>query len=216
MNLGMKIMAVAGAMLIRALGVTWRVSWDGLEFDASGRAHAPRVIYATWHGRLLPLAWTHRSRAIQVLASAHRDGERMGQVIRRLGFGHVRGSSTRGGARAIRELTARLKGGLDLGMMVDGPRGPRHQVKPGSLEIAKITGAAIVPITTSSRRHKTLSSWDAFEVPLPFTRVRVAYGAPVTVPPDASPEALEVKRQELERTLRAITEENDRAVGADR
>jgi lysophospholipid acyltransferase (LPLAT)-like uncharacterized protein len=216
MNLGMKIMAVAAASLIRALGLTWRVAWDGLERDAAAREISPRVIYASWHGRLLPLSWTHRGRAIQVLASAHRDGERLGQVIRHLGFGHVRGSSTRGGARAIRELTARFHAGFDVGIMVDGPRGPRHRVKPGSLEIAKIAGAVIVPITASSRRHKTLASWDAFEIPLPFTRVRIAHGAPVMVPPDASPEALEAKRQELERALRAITEENDRLVRADR
>ncbi|MDH3199003.1 MAG: lysophospholipid acyltransferase family protein [Candidatus Krumholzibacteria bacterium] len=216
MNLGMKLMAIAAATLIRALGLTWRVTWDGLEREAAARAISPRVIYAAWHGRLLPLAWTHRGRALHILASEHRDGERLGQVIRRLGFGHVRGSSTRGGARGLRDMAARLRDGLDVGITVDGPRGPRHRVKPGSLEIAKIAGAAIVPITASSRRHKILASWDAFEIPLPFTRVRVAHGAPVTVPADASPEVLEAKRQELERTLHAITEENDRLVRADR
>jgi len=204
--------AGAGAMLIRALAVTWRVVWDGLEHDAAAHEMSPNVIYAFWHGRLLPLSWTHRGRAVQVLASEHRDGERLGQVIQRLGFGHVRGSSTRGGARAIRDMAARLREGFDLGITVDGPRGPRYVVKPGPIEIAKITGAAIVPITTGSRRHKTLGSWDAFEIPLPFTRVRVAHGAPVRVAPDADATEIEARRAELERSLRTLTEENDRLV----
>jgi lysophospholipid acyltransferase (LPLAT)-like uncharacterized protein len=136
----------------------------------------------------------------------------LGQTIRRLGFGHVRGSSTRGGARAILELRTKLASGYDVAFTVDGPKGPRGVVKPGPAQVAKLSGAAIVPITTSSRRHKTLRSWDAFEIPAPFTRVRIMYGRPVVVPQDADDATIESKRVELERELTAITEENDRAV----
>lgn len=208
----MGVIAVTGATLIRAFALTWRIGWTHEERLAAARRHAPNVIFAFWHGRLLPLCYSHRNQNIQVLASRHRDGEMLGQVIRRLGFGHVRGSSTRGGARAIRELAGKIESGLDLGITVDGPKGPRYVVKPGPIQIAKLTGSAIVPITTSSRRHKTFSSWDAFELPLPFTRVRIAYGEPVTVPAGADDALMEAKRLEVEDALNRVTDENDRAV----
>jgi lysophospholipid acyltransferase (LPLAT)-like uncharacterized protein len=213
MSAGMQIMAVTGATLVRALGLSWRMQIVGFEYEEAARAHAARVIYTFWHGRLLPLSWSYRGRSIQVLASEHRDGERLGQVIRRLGFGHVRGSSTRGGARAILELVRKLEEGFDLGITVDGPKGPVYEVKPGPPQIAKLSGCAILPLTTSSRHHKTLSSWDAFEIPHPFTEVRIQLGPPVIVSPDADAEELERKRLELESTLRRITRENDESFG---
>lgn len=136
----------------------------------------------------------------------------MGQTIRLLGFGHVRGSSTRGGARAIRELVARLEEGFDLGITVDGPKGPRYEVKPGPLEISKLSGAPVVPAAVSSKSHWVFSSWDAFEFPKPFTTVYVRFGKPVLVAPEAGPEDLETARADLERILREITDANDRDV----
>ena len=133
----------------------------------------------------------------------------MGQTIRRLGFGHVRGSSTRGGMRAVFDMVEKLKSGFDLGIAVDGPRGPKYVVKPGPIQIAKMSGAAVVPITAASKRHKTFSSWDAFELPHPFTEVVVRYGEPLIVAPDAESDQLEEKRLELERELNAITNASD-------
>lgn len=212
MNVKMQTISVVGAAVIRCLGVSWRITTAHPDHLAAARARSPQVLFAFWHGRLLPLAFTHREQQVQVLASEHPDGEMLGQVIRRLGFGHVRGSSTRGGARAIRELSRLITSGYDLGMTVDGPRGPRFVVKPGPIQIARISGAPIVPITTGSSRHKTFASWDAFELPAPFTRVRVQYGPPVWVPPDADEAVMETKRIELENILRRTTEDCDRMV----
>jgi lysophospholipid acyltransferase (LPLAT)-like uncharacterized protein len=206
LRLEMGAIAVVGSTVIRCLGHTWRIAEDAPELEARAREHSPNVVFAFWHGRLLPLSFTHRNRSIQVLASEHRDGERLGQTIRRLGFGHVRGSSTRGGARAIFDLVDKLKAGFDLGITVDGPRGPRYVVKAGPIQIAKMSGAAIVPITTASRSHKTFSSWDAFELPYPFTEVSVRYGRPVIVPADADGDRLE-----LETELNANTKASDDA-----
>jgi lysophospholipid acyltransferase (LPLAT)-like uncharacterized protein len=211
MSVKMNLIALAGSTIIRCLGHTWRIRKTGAEMEAQAREHSPQVIYAFWHGRLLPLSFAYRNRSIQVLASRHRDGEMLGRTIRRLGFGHVRGSSTRGGARAIFGLVDKLKIGFDLGITVDGPRGPRHQVKPGPIQIAKMSGAAIIPITTSSRRHKTFSSWDTFELPYPFTEVGIRCGEPVVVPPDADAAQVEQKRLELESKLNAITKAGDDA-----
>jgi hypothetical protein len=119
----MGALAFVGSVVIRCLGHSWRIGEEGLEMEVRAREHAPNVIFAFWHGRLLPLCFTHRNRAIQVLASEHRDGERIGQTIRRLGFGHVRGSSTRGGTRAIFDLMEKLRAGFDLGITVEGAPG---------------------------------------------------------------------------------------------
>ncbi len=208
----MQAIAMAGEAIIRTVGPTWRIRRVNERYLDEARRHCPNVIFVVWHGRLMPISYSHRDLNIHILASEHRDGETLGQTIRRLGFGHVRGSSTRGGARAIREMVRVLRSGHDIGFTVDGPKGPRYVVKPGPAQIAKLTGAAIVPITSSSRRHKTLSSWDAFELPYPFTSVRIACGTPVVVPRDASESMVEDKRLEVERILNEITEENDRAV----
>lgn len=205
----MGILTAAGATVIRCLGVTWRIRETGEMFEARARERNPNVIYAFWHGRLLPPTYTLRNRSIQVLASRHRDGERLGQTIRRLGFGHVRGSSTRGGVRAILDLVGLHKQGFDLGLAADGPRGPRYVVKPGLVQVAKMTGAAILPVTSASRSHRTFTSWDAFELPYPFTEVTVSCGEPVMVPPDADGDTIEEKRLELEQILNALTREID-------
>lgn len=208
MDWKMRIQAFLGSMLIRLLGNTWRIEFDESTLEAV-RARHPAVIYALWHGRILPLSFTHRNRSAHVLASEHRDGELMGQTIRFLGFGHVRGSSTRRGTRAILELAERVREGYDLGITVDGPKGPRFVVKPGSIEIAKLTGAPVVPITAGSLSHWTFSSWDRFQVPKPFTRVFVRLGEPVWVGADAGADEIEAGRQLLERRLRDITRETD-------
>ncbi|UCH84998.1 MAG: lysophospholipid acyltransferase family protein, partial [Candidatus Latescibacterota bacterium] len=164
-------------------------------------------------GRMLPLSYRYRGSAIQVLASRHADGELMGQTIRRLGFGHVRGSSTRGGARAIRGLVKKLEEGFDLGITIDGPTGPRFEAKAGPLEIAKISGSLVVPATTSSSSRWVFKSWDAFELPKPFARVAVRFGTPVAVPSHADPDTVEACRVELQTTLREITKRNDNEFG---
>jgi len=210
----MWMVAGAGAVVIRALGSTWRIHIDAEEHVVHARARTPNVIFAFWHGRLLPLSFAYRHSNIHVLASEHRDGEMLGQTIRRLGFGHVRGSSTRGGARAILELAETLRSGYDLGLTVDGPRGPCGVVKPGAVEVARLTGAAIVPVTTASNRHKVFASWDAFQLPWPFARVVVRFGEPVVIESGADRGTVESRRLELEAELTRITTEADRAAGA--
>jgi len=207
----MWLIANAGAGVIRVLGATWRIRIEREDVLERARARSPRVIFVFWHGRLLPLSFTHRNRLIHVLASEHADGEMLGQTIRRLGYGHVRGSSTRGGTRALLELAEKVRAGFDVGVSVDGPRGPRGVVKPGVVEVARQTGAAIVPITAASSRRRVLSSWDAFELPAPFARVVVRYGEPVTVEADADRVLVDARRLEVERELTRITEEADRA-----
>lgn len=206
----MAAIGVAGAAVIRAIATTWRIHRVDAHYGDEARAIGPNVIWVFWHGRLLPLLQAHRNEGIHVLASRHRDGEMLGRVIRHFGYGHVRGSSTRGGARAIRELAAVIDGGNDIALTIDGPVGPIHVAKPGAVQVAKLTGAPIVPLTSASVRHKEFSSWDRFQLPHPFTRVQVRYGPPITVPPEADDIAVEAARRNVEDTLNAITAESDR------
>ncbi len=205
----MWLVANTGALVIRALGASWRIRTEAVQQLERARTLSPRVIFVFWHGRLLPLAFTHRNQRIHVLASEHADGEMLGQTIRRLGFGHVRGSSTRGGTRALLELADKVRAGFDLGVTVDGPRGPRGVVKAGVVEVARQTGAVILPITTASDRHRTFNSWDAFEMPLPYARVVVRYGQPILVPAEADRAHVEARRLDVEGELTRITAEAD-------
>ena len=109
------------------------------------------------------------------------------------------------------ELTDKIRDGFDLGVSVDGPRGPRGVVKPGVVEVARQTGAAIVPITAASNPHRVFSSWDAFEMPAPFARVVVRYGEPVMVERDSDRPRVDARRLDVERVLTRITEEADRS-----
>ena len=213
MRVNIPIAAFAGAGMIGVLGRSWRFRIIDEHFMDDARRRSRSLIFCFWHGRMLPLSFRYRGRSIQVLASRHPDGELMGQIIRRLGFGHVRGSSTRGGTRAIRELVGKLEQGFDLGITVDGPKGPRYVAKPGPIEIAKLSGSLVVPATTSSSSRWGFSSWDSFELPKPFARVAVRFGPAIAVPADADPAAIEMCRIELETILREITQLNDRAFG---
>lgn len=216
MEPGLTLMARLGAGFITFLGHTWKIAYVDERWVERARYRFPQVIYAFWHGRLLPLSFTHRGRKIHVLASEHRDGELMGRTISHLGFGHVRGSSSRGGARAIMNLVGKVRQGYDLGITVDGPRGPRHVVKPGCVEIAKLSGAALVPITTSSSRHWSFSSWDGFQLPQPFTKVIVYYGEPLFVSPRADGAEVEQARLILQERLEEITVKADEYVAETR
>ncbi len=211
MKASLVVVPPVGAAVIRALGATWRFGVRGREHLEEARRVHECIVFAFWHGRMLPLAYLHRGGHAHILASEHHDGELLGRTIRLLGFGHVRGSSTRGGTKAIMALAEAVHAGYDVGLTVDGPRGPRYQVKPGVVEVAKLTGAAIVPVTTASRHHKTFASWDAFELPAPFARVEVEYGAPIRVPAGCDRADQEEKRREVEASLIRITESCDRA-----
>ncbi|MDD3642766.1 MAG: lysophospholipid acyltransferase family protein [Candidatus Krumholzibacteria bacterium] len=205
--------SLLASLLIRCLGMTWRIEWRGVEHLEAARSAGGRIVYAFWHGRLLVLSWSHRGRAIQVLASDHYDGDLMGRTIERLGFGHLKGSTTRGGARALRTLLGAIGRGSDVGLTVDGPRGPRGRVAQGAIELARIGGAVVVPITDAARRRALVCSWDRLQIPAPFTRVVIAYGEPLSVPRGASADEREALRAELERRLHRLTADLDLELG---
>jgi len=163
---------------------------------------------------MLPLVYTHRGRGIVVLVSRHRDGEWIARTIERLGFRTARGSSTRGGEAAVRELLERSSDRTPIAITPDGPRGPAGRVKPGLLYLASRTGWPIVPVATAARRAWMLGSWDRFRVPLPFTHVHVAYGQPLDVPPRLDAAGEEQWGIRVEQAIGELTRRADAAVGA--
>ena len=174
----------------------------------------PRAaIYAFWHRALLPITWYCRDRGFGILISQNFDGELIARVAQRLGYLPFRGSSSRGGADAMSAMVAALHAGQPVGLTVDGPRGPRFRAKLGPVVLARLTGAPLYAVHAASSRARVLASWDRFQIPLPGSRTRAAWAGPIHVPPDASRELLEAKRQELEDTLNRLRHDLDRAYG---
>lgn len=177
------------ALVVRALGATWRIERTG---DAERRRHQREVgpvVLALWHGELLPLLWAHVGEPISILVSTHRDGELIARIAMRLGFTTVRGSSSRNADRALVGLIRELKAGRTVALTPDGPRGPRHTFAPGALVAAHRGEAAIVPLRAEVSRAWRLASWDRFVIPKPFATIRVHYGAPTFVPGDSPRDA---------------------------
>ena len=194
-----------GPILIYLVGATLKTKWVGLENLEKLRKEKKSVIYAFWHGRMLIFAYSHRRQRIHVLISQHRDGEYIARIIHRLGFVSIRGSSTRGGPKAVFEICEKISSGYDVAISPDGPKGPGFQVHPGILYVAQRSQMPILPITNSAQRRWNLKSWDKFLIPRPFSKTVIRLGNPIYVPVEATPEELEEKRTELENDLLELT-----------
>lgn len=205
--------SLGAAGLLLGLGATWRQTRVRLD-ERDARLNAgERCIFALWHARLLSLVYTHRRRSVAVLISRHRDGELIARVVEHLGYTTARGSSTRGGEDGTREMLRHAGNQRMLAITPDGPRGPAERVKPGLVYLASRTGFPVLPVAAAARRAWRLASWDRFHVPQPFTRLFVAYGDPLLVPPRLSDEEAEDWRTRIEAAIRAVTREVDDLAG---
>ena len=144
-----------GAWLIRFLGRTIRIRTEGAEAVDRLYQQGERAIIAFWHARLLMIPLSYRGRQAHVLISQHGDGELIHRIVARLGFQAVRGSTTRGGAKALRQLIRLGRSGVDIMVTPDGPKGPRQVVQLGVVQLAKATGLPIVPLTFSCSKKKS-------------------------------------------------------------
>ena len=172
---------LVGRGALRLLGHTWRIKTVNAEGLAKLRAAGGPFIYALWHGQLLPLLWHHRGEGVTVLISEHRDGEIVAQAAESLGYALIRGSTTRGGERALISLVRALQSGKRVAITPDGPKGPPRKFAPGTLVAAQRSGAPVLPVAVSASRAWHLRSWDRFMIPKPFARLTIAYGAPSKV-----------------------------------
>ena len=199
--------AALGHPLIALLGRTCRWQVDGYEHYAALRATRRVPIFAFWHGRILAATYFWRNHGIVVMISENFDGEWIARVIRRFGYGTARGSTSRGGPRALAQLRREVRDGRPAGFAVDGPRGPAQSVQPGAVWLARRTGSPILPFHIEAERYWSARSWDRTQVPRPFSRVAVAIGRPLDVGPGADTAALEAGRAELEASLRRLADQ---------
>ena len=170
-----------GYHALRGLAATWRLHVVNRQPLDALRARGEPFIFAFWHGQLLPLLYQHRGQGVAILVSAHRDGELIARVAHRFGLRTVRGSTSRGGGRALLALVRELQQGGEVAVSPDGPRGPAERFAPGALVAAQRSGAHIVPVAAVADSAWRLKSWDRFMIPKPFARVTVAYGPPTRV-----------------------------------
>ena len=208
-----RVASAAGRVVLDSLLATARFEVSGAEHHRQFTARGQPVIYVLWHGRLLPLTYLHRGQGIAALISRSADGEYIAQLVERWGYITVRGSSSRGGGAALRELVRQARAGRCLAITPDGPRGPRQQLKDGVLVAGQLTGLPLIPTTASANRAWWVEGWDRFLVPRAFARVRVAYGPPVRVPRDAGEQELAALRGSLEVELNRLTAEVDALAG---
>jgi lysophospholipid acyltransferase (LPLAT)-like uncharacterized protein len=194
------LIAATATPLIRALAATYRWRVEGLEhFDAivaSGR----QPIMGFWHGRILPATVYFRNRNIVVITSQNFDGEWIAGIIERFGYGTARGSTSRGGAKALVQLRRDLLAGKPVGFTLDGPRGPARVAQPGALFLAGATGYPILPFHLESSAAWTTKSWDRTQIPKPFSRVAVVVGESFFVP-DTEEGTIEAARVQLQDVL---------------
>ncbi len=203
------IISLLGYWAIRAIGGTLRWQVEGWENYKSIHAANKNVIFTFWHGRIFTGTYFWRNRGIVVMTSRNRDGEYIARVIRRFGYGAARGSSTRGGKRALVEMIHELRRKKDVAFTIDGPRGPRYVAKPGAIWIGSKTGDAVFPFHMSAERFWVLNSWDHFQIPKPFSRVLVLMGVPIYVKPDATEADLEESQLALQRSLEDLLQRGD-------
>lgn len=176
MRLRTRVAIWLGGWALKTLGATWRVTIHGRDALNAHHASNHNIVLILWHGQILPCTYAH-SIPSAVLISEHRDGEILAGILRMLGHTAIRGSTSRGGARALLEAVAVSRSGRDVAMTPDGPRGPRHSFAAGALVVAFRSGAPIVSIVAHTDRLWRLRSWDAFEIPKPFARVTIVYSA---------------------------------------
>lgn len=200
-----------GALLV-AYRATLRTERVHFERPLAIKARGIPVLYALWHGRMFLCLQGHRHDGIVTMASRSKDGEIIARWLEANGIRAVRGSSTRGGGQALREMVRAVRAGGTAALTVDGPRGPARVVQPGILQLARLTGGVIVPITSSSSRPKFFDSWDRYMLPLPFSRNVLVYGEPIAL---GAEEPEEEALARIGDALEAATREADHITGAD-
>jgi lysophospholipid acyltransferase (LPLAT)-like uncharacterized protein len=209
------IKAVVAAFAITVLYWTysrmWRIRMHDVPPDLGSTPH----IFAHWHGDELLLIGAFKGRGLAVMSSWSRDGSLMTRVLTRLGYRVSRGSSTRGGGAGLKGLVDAIKEGADAGLAVDGPRGPLHEVKPGILKRAQLTGSVIVPLGCAARRRYIFkNAWNKCYLPLPFSRCAIVFGQPLRVEADATDAQLEASRRDLQAQLLHLAADGSKRVMA--
>lgn len=200
---------IAFYILIRIIGRTVRLTIEGWENWEAASKDGAIPIYTFWHNRVFLATYFWQKRRIVVMTSQSFDGEYIARFIQRFGYGAARGSSSRGAVGAIVEMVKLMRHGCPTAFTIDGPKGPRYEAKMGAVLLAKKTGYPVLPFTISANKFWEASSWDAFQVPKPFTRARVFIAPPIYVTADSDEATMSSKRDELQSALDDLNRRGD-------
>ncbi len=204
---------VFGGFILPLLIRSWRVEFDLPPELRQFRDSGQKTIVAFWHNRQLGLVRVaDELRPLKVLISRHGDGEIIARIVAKFGIGSVRGSSTRGGKAAVRQLVTASRES-HLGITPDGPVGPRYEAKQGVALVAALTGLPVAWIAWSTDRAWRFKSWDRFILPKPFARMLYRVEGFVEIPRNADAEAIEAGRLEIENRMNTLTAALDREMG---
>jgi lysophospholipid acyltransferase (LPLAT)-like uncharacterized protein len=201
-------------LILKIISLTLRYHWTDRTDLNERKARGP-AIYCVWHNRMALSMVCYFSyirhystgAGLASMMSASKDGALMAAVMECFGVQPIRGSTSRRGPQALRELTTWSRRDYDLAMVPDGPRGPRYVVGDGPIALAQLTGRGIVPVSYNLRWKITMKSWDRFQIPLPFSRCDLIFEKTIYVPRKANEEEREQLRLQLENTLKAISED---------
>jgi len=207
------LVAIFGKLLIDLLFSTMKIEREGFE-KVKSIISSRKVIFAVWHSRILLVTYLYKGLNGLAMVSRSKDGEIVARIIQKQGNEAVRGSTKKGGLHALSMLIKKIKEENKPSLIVpDGPQGPRCKVQPGIIILAKKTGYPIVPFSYSAKKIKIFASWDRFIFPLPFTKCRAVYGAPIYVPKNADEKEEKRCLMLLENELNRITCDVDRYYG---
>ena len=208
--LKLQIFPFIGLFIVKIISLTYRIRVINpeIERDLLKRGHIP--IYASWHQRFFPgIIFFATRKPISIMISQSRDGELISRIVNVLGWRPVRGSSSKGGRQALREIKKLVHEGYKVAHIVDGPRGPLGIVKPGLLLISQASGMPIVPTITSAENKWVFNSWDRFMVPKPFSRVIIRFSDEIYIPRKIQQFDFEEKRSSIENTFKKLYIETD-------
>ena len=199
--------ATIGVPVVEALGATYAWRETGREHLQRVHAEGRQPILALWHGRILAATLYFRDRGVVAMTSENFDGEWVAQLMRRFGYDAARGSTSRGGARALAQLRREMADGRAAAFTVDGPRGPARVAQPGAAWLASATGNPIVPFHIEADQYWTVKSWDRHQVPKPGSALAIAIGPPILIAPKAGEEEIEAGRARIEGSLADLEEQ---------
>ncbi len=199
----MGIIPPMGALIIKILMLSCRViKIEGQEREKEALSQSGgSAVYSTWHQRMSYLSHFFGQTRATVLVSQSRDGEYAARIAAWLGYKTVRGSSSRGGLKALKEMVAKIKGGEIGGILADGPQGPARKAKMGATIIAREAEVPLIPLVWSGDRCWQFNSWDRYLVPKPFAKLVIHYGEPVWIPKAVKGKELDEYRKQLEERL---------------
>lgn len=194
------LITAVGYLAIRLIGPTLRIA-ESIEDGGPEKTHIDPGIMVFWHRCVFPATYFYRKRGIAVMTSQSFDGEYIARIIDRFGFSAPRGSSSRGGVRALLGMHKIIDQGLSVAFTIDGPRGPMYVAKPGPVLLARNTGAPIYCFYIAVEKAWVLKSWDQFMIPKPWSRALLRVGKLIRVPPETDSAGLATYHAEMQATL---------------